>query len=148
MAEPHVLSSLHRKRDEIESVIATYEKRLSEARRDLAHVNATIHLFEAGDAGDVRAWTDIHRLFRRGEIVTICKAALGQEGPLDTRELSHRVMATKGFNGEDNELRKAVAYKIVQALSLQRKRGLVASEGKRNGVRVWAQPKPRPLIRA
>jgi hypothetical protein len=137
MAEPHVLSALKGKRHDIEQAIATYEKRLAEARRDLAHVNATVQLFEAGDAGDVRAWTDIHRLFRRGEIVAICKAALAQEGPLDTRELSHRVMAAKGFNGEDNELRKTVAYKIVQALSLQRKRGLVASEGKRKGVHVW-----------
>ncbi|HVV94480.1 MAG TPA: hypothetical protein VHD15_13790 [Hyphomicrobiales bacterium] len=137
MAEPHVLTSLRKKRADIEDLIATLDKRLALARRDLAHVSATIKLFEAPAApGDVRSYTDLHRLFRRGEIVTLCKAALAAEGPLDTRELSRRVVAAKGFNEADNELRKAIAFRIVQALTMQAKRGLLASE-KRGGLRVW-----------
>ena len=49
-----------RPRDEIERTIANYEMRLAQARADLAHVEATIAIFEA--AGD------IHRLFRRGDL--------------------------------------------------------------------------------
>ena len=76
MAEPKVLSTLKRKRSEIENVILTYEKRLTNARRDLSHVSATIQLFVSGTApGDVKVYQDVHRLFKRGEIVKMCKEA-------------------------------------------------------------------------
>ncbi len=137
MTDPQVLSTLKRKRREIENVIVTYEKRLAEARRDLAHVSATIQLFEAATApSDVKVYQDVHRLFKRGEIVNICKEALAEHGPLDTRELSHHVMEAKGF-ADDDELRKAIAYKIVQAMRMQWKRGRVESPEKREGVRIW-----------
>ncbi|MFL1875215.1 hypothetical protein ACIKT0_08375 [Hansschlegelia beijingensis] len=137
MSEPNVVLTLRRKRDEIEGAILAYEKRLEAARRDLAHVAATLQLFEAAaDPEAVKPYQDVHRLFRRGEIVTLCKAALAERGPLDTRELSHAVMAAKGF-APDNELRKAVAFKIVQALTMQAKRGGVGRGEKRKGLRVW-----------
>lgn len=138
MSNPNVLKTLHRKRDDIENAIVTYEKRLAEARTNLAHVNATIRLFESATApADVRVYQDIHRLFRRGELVTLCKAALAERGPLDTRELSAHVVRAKGFDEADKELRKAIAYKIVQALRMQLKRGAIGEEGKRNNVWVW-----------
>ena len=138
MADPHVLTTLRRKRAEIENAIATYEKRLSEARRDLAHVNATIQLFGSDAAPEgVKVYQDIHRLFRRGELTAICKAVLAEQGPMDTRQLSHHVMAVKGF-GDDNELRKAIAYRIVQALRMQAKRGKIGDAGKRGNARLWA----------
>ena len=140
MADPQVLSTLRRKRNEIERIIVTYEKRLIEARCDFAHVNATIQLFEAGALPDgPKPYQDVHRLFKRGEIVKLCKEALAKHGPMDTRELSHHVMEAKGF-AEDNELRKAIAYRIVQALRMQRKRGKLDSPDKRKGVRVWGLP--------
>lgn len=136
MAETHALSALNAKRNAIENTIATYEKRLAEARRDLAHISATIQLFSAAEAGDVKPYMDVHRLFKRGEIVTLCKAALAAHGPLDTRELSHAVMKAKGF-ADDTELRKAIAFKIVQALTMQAKRGTIGDGGKRKNVRLW-----------
>ena len=139
MAEPHVLTTLQRKRDEISTTIAQYERRLVEARRDLEHVNATIRLFESATAGDgVKVYQDINRLFRRRELSAICKAALAVQGPMDTRELSHHVMRVKGFNEVDNELRKAIAYRIVQTMRKQYARGLVGLAGKRGNVIVWA----------
>lgn len=137
MSELNVVRTLRRKRDEIADTIAAYEKRLEAARRDPAHVNATLHLYENDDPNASRSYHDINRLFRRGEIVTICKAALAEHDPLSTRELSHHVVAAKGFNEADNELRKAIAFRIVQALSIAAKRGKVADVGKRKGVRVW-----------
>jgi len=137
MSEPNVVLTLRRKRDDIENAIAGYEKRLEAARRDLAHVAATIQLFEAAAGPEgVKPYQDVHRLFRRGEIATLCKAALAERGPLDTRELSHHVMSAKGF-APDNELRKTIAFKIVQALTMQAKRGGVVKGEKRGGVRVW-----------
>lgn len=140
MPDPQVLTTLRRKRDEIERMIVTYEKRLSEARRDLAHVSATIQLFEAATSpSDVKVYQDVHRLFQRGEIVALCKEALSKNGPMDTRQLSHYVMKAKGFK-EDNELRKAIAYRIVNAMRMQANRGLVQRLGKKKGAVVWAIP--------
>lgn len=137
MSEPNVVHTLRRKRDDIESVIVTYERRLADARRDLQHVTATLQLFEAAASPEgVRVYQDIHRLFRRGELVALCKAALTERGPLDTRELSQAVMDAKGF-ADDAELRKAIAAKLIHALDKQAKRGGLACEGYRKGVRVW-----------
>lgn len=84
----------------------------------------------------MKVYQDVNRLFKRGEIVNLCKQAMADKGPMDTRELSHHVMRAKGF-AENNELRKAIAFRIVQALRLQRKRGKVKSVGKRGNALVW-----------
>jgi hypothetical protein len=138
MAEPHILSTLRRKRDEIEATIAAYEKRIEAARHDLAAVAATIRLFElTGETLQFPAYVDLGRLWRRGEIVAVCREALAAEGPLDTRELAVRVLRAKGLDESDKVMRQTVAFRVVQALSIAAKRGGVGSKGKRNGVRVW-----------
>lgn len=145
MSEPNVVHTLRRKRDDIEAVIVTYERRLADARRDLQHVTATIQLFEAAASPEgVRVYQDIHRLFKRGEIVALCRAALADRGPLDTRELAQAVMDAKGFTA-DAELRKAIAYKVVQALGMHAKRGTIGDAGYRKGVRVWALIAPKQI---
>ena len=88
MAEIRTVTTLIAKRDEIERSITNYEARLEQAHADLSHVNAVISIFEAaGDRDTTTAYTDIHRLFVRGELVTICKAALASHGPMNTRAL-------------------------------------------------------------
>ncbi len=57
---------------------------------------------------------------------------------MDTRELSRWVATTKGMDAADPVLCKALAYRIVQSMSLQWKRKRIGSEGIRRGVRVWA----------
>src|SRR5271168_2704756 len=104
------------KRDEIERSIANYEARLEQARADLSHVNAVISIFEAaGDRDTTRAYTDIHRLFVRGELVTICKAALAEHGPMNTRALVTHILAAKGLDGGDRVLAKSVAEQLICA---------------------------------
>jgi len=138
MADPQVLSTLRRKRDEIESAIAVYRKKIDEAERDLSAVAATIRLFELnGEPQQFPAYADIGRLWKRGEIVAVCREALAKEGPLDTRELALRVIRAKELDEGDGVLRKTVAYRIVQALSIAAKRGTISDDGKRRGVRVW-----------
>jgi hypothetical protein len=138
MAEPHILSTLRRKRDDIESAIATYESKIEDARRDLAAVAATLRLFELnGEAREFPAYADIGRLWRRGEITAVCREALSKEGPLDTRELAVRVLRAKGLDDNDKVMRQTVAFRVVQALSIAAKRGRFGSNGKRKGVRVW-----------
>lgn len=138
MAESQTLVVLRDKRDKIERTIAAYEKEIQKAQRDLAHVNATIRLFELPEGRtQFPVYVDTHRLFKRGEIAELCKAALKEEGPLTTPELALRVVRAKGLDEGDKVLRQSITYRIVQALRLQWKRGKLNSPTKRGGVRVW-----------
>ena len=138
MAEPQILSTFRRKRDEIENAIAAYRAKIKDAERDLSAVAATIRLFELnGEPQQFPAYADVGRLWKRGEIVAVCRDALAKEAPLDTRELALRVIRSKGLDQGDGVLRKTIAYRIVQALSITAKRDKLGSEGKRKGVRVW-----------
>jgi hypothetical protein len=137
MADPHIVSTLTSKRDAIEGVIAAYERKIEAAKRDLSHVNATLAMFD-GPEGRTQfpTYMDTLRLFKRGEIVIICKQAL-KDGPLDTRELALCVIRAKGMDIADAILRRSVAFRIVQAMLLQAKRLRVGVLAKRKGVRIW-----------
>ena len=69
-----------------------------------------------------RVYLDTLRIFRRGEIVSICKKALAEDGPRDTRELALRVIRAKGLDEGDRVLLTSITYRIVQAMRLQAKR--------------------------
>jgi hypothetical protein len=115
MAEPQIVNTLRSKRDELERIIGSYERAIEAARRDLAHVNATLQLFERdGVASSYPSKMSIIRVFRRGEIFAICKGALAQApAGLDTRELALVVLCAKGMDEGDAVLRKAVAYSLL-----------------------------------
>lgn len=94
MAEPQVITTLREKRNHIEQSLKAYEAKAEQCRRDLAHVNATLALFAAdrdSDPAEVRSYMDTSRLFRRGDLSGLCKAALASHGSQDTRELARRV---------------------------------------------------------
>lgn len=141
MAEIRTVTTLTRKRDEIVSSIEAYERKLAQARADLAHITAAITIFQAdGNPADMPRYVDVHRIFTRHEIPTLCRGAIAREGPLDTRELALRVMAAKGLDTGDAVLRQAIAHRIVQALMKAAHRGVVVCREKRRGVRVWELP--------
>jgi hypothetical protein len=106
--------------------------------RGLSHVNAVISIFEAaGDRDTTTAYTDIHRLFQRGALTAICKVALAQHGPMNTRALVTHILAAKGLDGGDRVLAKSVAERLIHALRMQAKRRKIAIAGKERGVIVW-----------
>lgn len=138
MAEPHAISILRKKRDRIRDTIAKYEARLKEAQADLAHVIAAMRLFEIdSNADDFPAYVDLNRVFRRGETTTFCLDTLRAEGPLDTRELTARLMRQKGLDEHDKVLSQAISLRIVQTLRSRARRGLVDGSMRRKGVCVW-----------
>jgi hypothetical protein len=138
MAIPLSVSMLRRKRDQIRDSIAAYELRLREAQADLAHVLATLRLFEAsGEPADFPAYVDLNRVFRRGETTAFCMAALEREGPLDTRQLTERLMVSKGLNAGDKVLSQSIALRVVQTLRARARRGKVDGTERRRGVCVW-----------
>lgn len=138
MGEPLAISILRKKRDRIRDTIAKYEARLKEAQADLAHVIAALRLFEIdNNTDDFPAYVDLNRVFRRGETTSFCMAALEAEGPLDTRELTARIMRSKGLDEHDKVLSQAIALRVVQTLRARARRGLVDGETRRKGVCVW-----------
>jgi hypothetical protein len=144
MGEPLVIFALRKKRDRIEGAIASYERKIKEAQADLSHVVASLRLFElSGDPSEFPAYIDLNRILRRGETTRLCMAALASEGPLDTRQLTKRVMAAKGLNHDDKVLAQAIALRIVQTLRVKRLRGgpLDGTE-RRKGVCVWRMGRP------
>jgi hypothetical protein len=90
MAEQQIVNTLRSKRDELVRIISSYETATTAAKRDLVHVNATLELFEReGAAGAYPSRMSIVRMFKRGEIFSLCKTALSEtQDGLDTRELA------------------------------------------------------------
>jgi hypothetical protein len=138
MVDPLSVQALRKKRDRIRDTIATYEMRLREAQADLAHVIAALRLFEIdGDPTDFPAYVDLNRVFRRGETTKFCMAALRTDGPLDTRELTARIMRSKSIDEHDKVLSQAIALRIVQTLRAAARRGRVDGSIRRKGVCLW-----------
>lgn len=138
MGEIRTVVTLTAKRDAIERAIKGYEAALAQAHVDLAALNATIAHFErADDKSEVTPYFDLHRLFKRGEMFKIARAAMEAEGELSTTELANRVIVAKGFDAGNHVLRKAIAFRLVHALRLAFKSGKLGDAGKRKGVRVW-----------
>ena len=141
MGEPIIVIGLRRKRDQISGVIAEYERKIKDARADLAHVAAALRLFEVtGEASELPPYIDLNRLLKRGETTAICMKALADEGPLDTRELSERVMRAKGLPVADKVMAKSIALRIVQTLRMRAHNGKLDKPAMRKGVCLWRVP--------
>jgi len=141
MAESTTVSTLTRKRKEIERAIAGYEARLKQSRLDLAHISAAIAIFEAsGSTADMLAYVNLKRFWKNGQLLALCKGFLKAEGPLDTRALSERVMRASGLNLSDKVLAQAVANRVYPVMRAQQRRGKIIYAGKRKAARIWALP--------
>jgi hypothetical protein len=142
MADPQVLTTLRAKQAEIETYIADCEKRLGQARADLAHVNATIRLFETtrDETTQFPVYARLAKIFARGELLRLCREAIGAspDGALDTRQLAAHVMAAKGFDATDKALAVSITAKVTQTMDeAARRRRTFERAGKRSGVNVW-----------
>lgn len=136
---PQVTNTLRTKAGELEAHIAKLERALEQAKADLAHINASIRLFEAPEYGEqFPIHFNLGRLYRVRELGKLVQEALAT-GPHDTRELALYALRAKGFDETDRHLRKTVGLRIVQALRMQEKRGKVERVGKNGMVLVWAK---------
>ncbi len=141
MATPHGVSMLSKKRDRIRDIIAMYEAKLAQAQADLAHVNSALRLFAAtGEPEDFPPYVDLNRVFRRGETTSFCLRTLREEGPLDTRQLTLRLMKSKGLDTGDKVLCQTIALRVVQTLRVRAKRRQIDGSERRKGVCVWRLP--------
>lgn len=143
MAESTTVVTLRNKQAAIQDAIERYENKLAQARADLAHVSAALTIFEAsGDPLDFARYTNLRRLFRYREMFNICRDALEREGPLSTRELCDRVMRAKGLDVGDAVLARAIAFRLIQNLTMHLRRGNLVEAGRKRlrRERVWKLP--------
>ena len=137
MVDLLVVQTLKQKRAEISGVIAAYLARIAQAKHDLAHINASIRLFEGGEQERAQ-YIVSHGFFKKGEIADICVRHLKADGELDTRQLAERVMCERKLDVSDTPLRNSVVFKVVQALRHAERRKLVAMVDKRKGICMWS----------
>ena len=127
MAELHVMDALREKRSELSGIVSRLEQQLAQHRGSLAHLDATMRLF---DPDLLSQDTDPDQQRRRvswfgpGECRRLIYDVLRDAPqPLATRELAERVMAARGTPADDKRTR-ALIQKTVLA-SLSRAKGMI-----------------------
>lgn len=121
MAELHVIGALREKRSELGGVMKQLEQRLEQHRAALAHLDATMRLFDP----DIRpqeirprqqrarsAW------FRPGECLRLIYDELRDASQaVTTRELAIRIMRTKDMPTDDDRQRELIQKTVLGSLN-------------------------------
>jgi hypothetical protein len=104
MAETHVISALRGKRAELAGVLAQLELQIAGHRAGLAHLDATILLFdpEADPAGiKPKVTRQRNTWFRQNECIrAIYDVLRAAPEPITTRAITERIMAARGIPDE------------------------------------------------
>jgi len=121
MAELRVVDALREKRFELSGVVSRLEQQLAQHRGSLAHLDATMRLFDPDilfqDADPVPQRERVS-WFRPGECRRLIYDLLRDAPqPLATRELAERVMAARGTPAADNRTRALIQKTALASLS-------------------------------
>ena len=128
MPDPHVISALQDKAHALRQAIVSYEEHLERTRQELAVITATLTIFERdGDRLTDNRPAHVRNLFKRGEPLALCKAALA-EAPagMTTRALAVACLAARGFDGDDPVLVRAMVGVLSNTLKKAVRRGELA----------------------
>lgn len=140
MSEPQVVNTLRAKAEAIRAYISDLECKLEEARRDLAHVQATARIFQSENGGEagVRVYMNFGAMFARLELPKLVSEALeAHPQGIDTRGIARAVLTAKGLDADDRHLCKAMAQKVIHLLSRWERQGRVQRLGKVKGAVIW-----------
>jgi hypothetical protein len=130
MSEPHIVSTLRRKRAEIGGYIRDLEREIKRQRAALAHIDATMRLFSPGSEPEAIKPSKTYRrtrYFAHGELARLCLDALRKaEGkPITAGEIAAAVVTEKGLPIDG----AAVTEMVLAVLRRLAKRGTVAKHG-------------------
>jgi hypothetical protein len=121
MNEPSVISSLREKRLELTEILDGLEHQVNARRADLAHLDATIRLFDPNDAlvaalaARRRRYND---WFRLGECRRRIHDALRDAmEPMATREIVEKIMAAKHLSSDDTRARELIQKTVLGSLN-------------------------------
>jgi hypothetical protein len=121
MNEPSVISSLREKRLELTGIIDGLEHQANARRADLAHLDATIRLFDPNDilvSSPPARRRRYNNWFRPGEcrrrIHDVLRDAME---PMTTREIVERIMVTKHLSSDDARARELIHKTVLGSLN-------------------------------
>jgi hypothetical protein len=121
MNEPSVISSLREKRLELTGIIDGLERQANARRADLAHLDATIRLFDAGDIRVApqparrRHYNDWFRPAEcRRRIHDVLRDATK---PMATREIVEKIMAARHLSSDDARARELIHKTVLGSLN-------------------------------
>lgn len=142
-----IVNALTAKRAEIAGRIAELEERMRQARADLAHVDATLLMFDPNTkpaAIRARRKTRKNRdgLFAEGEVSRRCRDFMRTAGdPVSADAIVRATMADKGLDVADDRLRQNILQRFLMALHRIHRAGQVEKIGHGLGTK-WTLPAP------
>ena len=121
MAEPHVINALSNKRAELAGIVSQLERQLAQQQANLAHLDATMRLFDANIRPDkIRPKQRRARSiwFRPGECLRRIYDALREAAhPMTTHQLAERIICVKALPIVDDRQRELVQKTILGSLN-------------------------------
>jgi hypothetical protein len=121
MSELHVIGALRNKRAELAGILRQLEQQLVKQRASLAHLDATMRLFDpAIRPDDIRPKRSRARnvWFRPGECLRLIYDELREATqPVTTRELAERIMRVKAIPAADDNRRELVQKTLLASLN-------------------------------
>jgi hypothetical protein len=121
MAELHVIGALRNKRAELAGTLRQLEQQLSGHRANLAHLDATMRLFDPNvRPKDIRPrQVRAHNVwFRQGECLRLIYDELREATqPVTTRELAERIMRVKAIPTADDRQRELIQKTLLGSLN-------------------------------
>lgn len=141
MAQSIILHALTEKRAEVSGRIAELEERTRQARADLAHIDATLLLFDPdAKPAAIRARRQSPKnrdgLFAEGEVSRRCRDFLRTaKEPASADTIVRHTMADKGLDVEDSRLRQGLLGRFLMALHRLHRAGEVRKIGHGLGTR-------------
>jgi hypothetical protein len=144
MAQSPIVNALIEKRSAIGGIIADLEERTRQARADLAHIDATLRIFDpSAEPTAIKDKRPYQRsgVFASGEISRRIRDMLrvAQE-PLSAETFVRHAMTDKGMEPEDKTARQTLIRAFLWRLHRMHLAGAVTKIGHGIGVR-WTLPK-------
>ena len=133
-----VIAGLTNRDSEIKCQIAVLEDSITTARKDLAHVEATIRLFNpAYNSNSVKAKRIApprFTYFAMGEITQRCRDAMRvSKEPVSAEEIAVKAMTDKGLSPENRKIRSDMISRIAQRSTGSPKRDRYNESGRDSG---------------
>jgi hypothetical protein len=121
MAQSDVIGALSNKRSELSGIVRQLEQQLVQQRTNLAHLDATMRLFDPGiQPKQIRPKLPRARnvWFRPGECLRLVYDQLRDAAqPITTRELAERIMRVKAMSPTDDRRRELVQKTLLASLN-------------------------------
>jgi hypothetical protein len=121
MTELHVICALRDKRSELAGMMNRLEQQLAQHRASLAHLDATMQLFDPDIRPDQirpRQQRPRNAWFRPGECLRLIHDVLRDAPrPVTARALAERIMAMKGIPAADDRTRALIQKTVLGSLN-------------------------------